>query len=88
MAAGFRHFDTAQAPEWYDEASVGAALNASGVARREFFLTTKMHPRDHGYESTKAAVASSLANLRTTYVDLFMLHFPECSGMCTPAQVS
>lgn len=54
--AGFRSFDTAQAYEWYDEGAVARALNASGAPRSSLFVTTKVHPRDLGYEATLKAV--------------------------------
>lgn len=41
LHAGFRHLDTAQATEWYDEAAVGRAIRRSGVPREELFITTK-----------------------------------------------
>jgi hypothetical protein len=40
-----------QAPEWYREAAVGAALSNSRVDRASIFLTSKLHPRHHGYNS-------------------------------------
>ena len=40
-----------QAPEWYREADVGAALRNSSTERSAIFLTSKLHPRHHGYES-------------------------------------
>lgn len=42
LQAGFRHVDTAQATEWYDEAAVGRAIRRSGVPRDELFVTTKV----------------------------------------------
>jgi len=59
LNAGFRSFDTAQAYEWYDEAAVARAFNASGVPRSSLFVTTKVHPRDLGYEATLKAVCDS-----------------------------
>ena len=38
--AGYRHIDTAQAYE--NERGVGEAVRASGVARDELFVTTKL----------------------------------------------
>lgn len=40
-----------QAQEWYSEPLVGAGLRDSGVDRRKVFLTSKLHPRHHGYAS-------------------------------------
>src|SRR5689334_10912324 len=43
LELGYRHIDTAQA--YGNEASVGRALAASGVAREDVFITTKFFPR-------------------------------------------
>ena len=59
LNSGFRSFDTAQAYEWYDEAAVARAFNASGVPRSSLFVTTKVHPRDLGYDATLKAVRNS-----------------------------
>ena len=70
-----RLFDTAQAKEWYNEDDLGTALRQHPeVPRNELFLTTKMHPRDHGYERTKEVFEQSLKNLGTDYLDLFQCH--------------
>ncbi|KAJ1635661.1 NADP-dependent oxidoreductase domain-containing protein, partial [Pavlovales sp. CCMP2436] len=73
---GYTLFDTAQAHEWYDEAALGEAL--AGGPR--VFVTTKVHPRDFGAESTAAALERSLARLRVGVIDLVMLHYPNCWG--------
>jgi 2,5-diketo-D-gluconate reductase A len=75
LAAGYRHIDTATM--YNTEEEIGAALAESGVARSEMFLTTKLHDRDQGYETTLAAVDVSLANLQTDYVDLYLVHWPN-----------
>lgn len=80
LRAGFRKLDTAQAPEWYREELVGLALSMSGINRREVFITTKVHPRDFGGRATMDAVMRSLSNLRTSYIDVVMLHYPHCWG--------
>mmetsp|Transcript_66817 Transcript_66817/g.150927 ORF Transcript_66817/g.150927 Transcript_66817/m.150927 type:complete len:338 (+) Transcript_66817:24-1037(+) len=86
LAAGFRAFDTARAQEWYDEAALAKALNDSGVPRSQLFVTTKIHPRDFGYEETRAAVLSSLERFKGT-IDLVLLHYPRCfPGVCTVAE--
>ncbi|KDD74519.1 aldo/keto reductase, partial [Helicosporidium sp. ATCC 50920] len=79
LKAGYRLLDSAQAREWYREDLVGAGLAASGVDREEVFLTTKIHPRNLGYWATLTAFDDSLRDLRTDYVDLVLLHYPECS---------
>lgn len=86
LEAGYRLIDTAQAVEWYREDEAGAGLhmflsgasNTGKLSRGDFFVTTKMHPRNLGYESTLKAFKTTPENLQTDYVDLFMLHYPRC----------
>ncbi len=85
LKKGFTHLDTAAATEWYSEAAIGQALQRAGKPRDELFVTTKIHPRDFGYEPTLQAFAHSLAELSTPYVDLLLLHTSDCadwSGLC------
>eukprot|EP00958_Prasinococcus_capsulatus_P008542 scaffold841_cov397-Prasinococcus_capsulatus_cf.AAC.3 len=68
LQGGYKLLDTAQAKEWYREDLVGEALAESGVDRASIFITTKQHPRDHGYKSTLRQVEASLevcSNLAT-----------------------
>lgn len=77
LSVGYRHIDTAA---MYDnEAAVGRAINASGVARKDIFLTTKVW---HDQLAPVALVESfkiSLEKLGADYVDLFMVHWPSPS---------
>ncbi len=45
-----------QAREWYREDLVGQAIADSGASRHQLFLTSKLHPRHHGYESAAARI--------------------------------
>ena len=56
------------------------ALAISGVARDRVFITTKIHPRHLGYQQTLDAIQSSLTAFDTSYMDLVLLHYPECWG--------
>ena len=78
---GYRMIDSAQAKEWYREDLVGEALVESGVARADVFVTSKLHPRDMGRKGVEGLVKRSLVDLRTEYVDLFLLHYSECCGL-------
>jgi len=72
---GYRHVDTA---EMYDnEREVGEGLRASGVARDEVFLTTKIWPSHFAPLELERAAKSSLARLRLDQVDLLLLHWPN-----------
>jgi 2,5-diketo-D-gluconate reductase A len=74
IAAGYRSIDTAAA--YGNEAGVGEGARASGVAREDIFITTKLRSRDHGYDTTLRAFDHSLAQLGVEYVDLFLIHWP------------
>jgi len=73
---GYRLIDTAQI---YDnEADVGKALTQSGIPRDRVFLETKVWRSSHGYERTLKACQASLKKLATTYIDLYIIHWPGC----------
>lgn len=77
LKMGYEHIDTAQA--YGNEVEVGQGIKQSGVARGNFFLTTKIFPDDMKFEPEKlvAAAKRSLENLDTDYVDLLLLHWPD-----------
>ena len=72
---GFRHIDTAQI--YGNEAEVGAAIQQSGVARGDIFLTTKVWVDKFAPDAFAASVDESLKKLKTDYVDLLLLHWPQ-----------
>ena len=74
LSAGYRHVDTAAVYE--NEGGVGEGIRASGIARSEIFLTTKLWNADQGYDSTLKAFDASLKRLGTDYVDLYLIHWP------------
>jgi len=74
LASGYRHVDTAGA--YRNEAGVGAALAATGLARDEVFVTTKLWNSEQGYDSTLAAFDKSLERLGLDHVDLYLIHWP------------
>jgi 2,5-diketo-D-gluconate reductase A len=75
IAAGYRHIDTASG---YDnEEGVGEGVRASGIARNEIFITTKLRNPDQGYDSTLRAFDGSLKKLGMDYVDLYLIHWPS-----------
>ena len=74
LDVGYRHIDTAQM--YGNEAEVGAALEASGIARDQIFLTTKVNNSNHEPELAAASITRSLEELRTDYADLLLVHWP------------
>jgi diketogulonate reductase-like aldo/keto reductase len=75
LKLGFRHVDTAQI--YKNEQAVGDVLSASGIARPDIFLTTKVWVDRVGHEAFIASVDESLTKLKTDYVDLLLLHWPQ-----------
>lgn len=74
LKVGYRSIDTAQS--YFNEEQVGAAIEKSGIDRKEIFLTTKVWIEHYGYEETKKSVLDSMRKLRTDYLDLCLLHQP------------
>ena len=74
LEIGYRHIDTAQM--YGNEAEVGAAVAASGVARDEIWLTTKIWPDNFRAGDLQRAAEASVDRLRTV-PDLLLLHWPN-----------
>lgn len=74
LAAGYRLLDTAAA--YGNEDAVGAAIKASGIAREDLFVTTKLWVQDSGEDNTHRAFESSLTKLGLDHVDLYLIHQP------------
>ena len=71
---GYRHIDTAA--YYGNEKEIGEAVRASGIAREEIFITSKVWCSDRGYQSTKEAFYRSLSALGLDYLDLYLIHWP------------
>ncbi|KAA6475627.1 aldo/keto reductase [Agrobacterium sp. ICMP 7243] len=72
---GYRHVDTAQI--YGNEAEVGEGILRSGLARADLFLTTKVWVEHYRHATFVASVDESLKKLKTDYVDLLLLHWPN-----------
>jgi len=75
LKLGFRHVDTAQI--YKNEAAVGDVIAQSGIPRADIFLTTKVWVDKVGHDAFIASVDESLTKLKTDYVDLLLLHWPQ-----------
>ncbi|WP_342372911.1 aldo/keto reductase [Propioniciclava soli] len=82
LEAGYRHIDTAAG--YYNEDGVGAALKASGLARDDVFLTTKLRNGDQGHDSALAAFEASRKALDVDVVDLYLIHWPTPTRWLAP----
>jgi len=74
LKTGYRHIDSARA--YRNEASCAKAIIASGLKREDIFFTSKIAPRDMGYDKTKKAIEASFADTGLDYFDLFLVHAP------------
>jgi 2,5-diketo-D-gluconate reductase A len=74
IRVGYRLIDTAAS--YLNEEAVGRGIRASGVPRKELFVTTKLWVQDTGYERTRQALDKSLARLQMDYLDLYLIHQP------------
>ena len=74
LEAGYRHLDTAQM--YQNEQGVGEAIAASGIARDELYVTTKLNNGFHRPDDARRAFDESLARLGLDRVDLFLIHWP------------
>ena len=72
--AGARHLDCARM--YGNEAAVGRAVKASKVPRSEFFLTSKLFMTELRRDAVGEAVADTLNDLQTDYLDLLLIHWP------------
>lgn len=75
LETGYRHVDTAAI--YGNEEGVGEGMRASGVDRKDIFLTTKLWNDAQGYDSALRAFDQSLKRLGTDYVDLYLIHWPS-----------
>ncbi|NYH91168.1 2,5-diketo-D-gluconate reductase A [Actinopolymorpha rutila] len=74
LEAGYRHIDTAQS--YGTERGVGRAIAASGIARDELFITSKLANDNHAPDDVRRSVNQTLNNLGLDQLDLFLIHWP------------
>lgn len=74
IETGYRLIDTAQS--YMNEEAVGKAIQRSGVAREDLFITTKLWIQSDGYQGTKKSFEASLKKLQLDYLDLYLIHQP------------
>ena len=75
IASGYRHIDTAR--KYGTEEAVGEGIRASGVARTELFITTKVTELDARAADFLRSAETSLKALGLDYVDLLLIHWPQ-----------
>jgi diketogulonate reductase-like aldo/keto reductase len=75
IAAGYRLIDTAR--KYGTEERVGEGIRASGIAREELWVTTKVTELDAREADFLRSAETSLKALQLDYVDLLLVHWPQ-----------
>lgn len=73
LEAGYRHLDTAQM--YGNEEGVGRAIAASGLPRKDLWVTTKLNNTFHERAAAREATERSLEALGGR-IDLYLVHWP------------
>ena len=74
LEVGYRHIDTAQM--YGNEAGVGRAIKASGLARQDLFITSKLNNPNHRREDALRSLDATMGALGLEVLDLFLVHWP------------
>lgn len=70
--AGYALIDTAT--KYENEDAVGRGVRASGAAREDVLIQTKL--RGHDHDDVRGALERSLSALDVDYIDIWMIHWP------------
>ncbi|XP_050085269.1 aldose reductase A-like [Anopheles aquasalis] len=84
LGAGYRHIDTAIV--YRNEEFIGHALKTLlpkyNLKREDIFITSKfMSQKNKEQKEVEEAIRESLAKLQTSYLDLYLIHWPGVSGL-------
>jgi diketogulonate reductase-like aldo/keto reductase len=72
LEVGYRHFDCASV--YGNEDRIGKVLE--GFPRDQLWITSKLWNDKHSQEDVIPACEASLADLRTDYLDMYLVHWP------------
>ena len=75
---GYRHIDCAQ--DYMNEVIIGDVLSdlfaSNQISREELFITSKLNQAYHSKEHVRKQLLKTLKDLKLSYVDLFLIHWP------------
>ena len=75
LKQGYRHLDTAE--RYGNETEVGEGLRASGIDRKDVFVTTKVYWDKLAPADFETSFEESLQKLKLSSVDLLLIHWPN-----------
>lgn len=73
LELGYNHIDTAEG--YHNEEEIGEVLK--DYDRNDLFLTSKVLPSNLHYEDVLRSCEDSLEKLGTSYLDLYLVHWPN-----------
>ena len=76
-AVGYRHFDCASV--YGNESVIGLSFKemlSGGLQREDIWVTSKLWNNKHGEKDVIASCEKSLADLRLSYLNLYLVHWP------------
>ena len=84
---GYKLIDSASdhAP-WYQNEYIIGNYNQDNTLPKHmlnnqyYMVTTKLYAKDIGNETVYNAIEDSLATLKVDYIDIYLIHFPNCDG--------
>ncbi|KAG9296007.1 hypothetical protein G9A89_011859 [Geosiphon pyriformis] len=88
--SGYRLFDSASV--YKNEEAIGSVLkklftdtsnSQIPLKREDIFITSKLAPKDQGFEECYNAVNESLKRFNLDYLDLFLIHWPGTQNIKT-----
>lgn len=75
---GYTHIDTAERyAGGFAEELIGESIRENHIQRESLFLTSKVLPGPRSYAKVMRACEGSLRRLGTTYLDLYLVHWPN-----------
>ena len=83
LECGYTLIDTASI--YKNETEIGMVLseyiNSGKIIRNDIFITSKISPKDQGFEKGYASIKRSLKDLQLDYLDLILIHWPGTAGI-------
>ncbi|OTA86720.1 hypothetical protein M434DRAFT_399776, partial [Hypoxylon sp. CO27-5] len=74
LDSGYNHIDAALI--YRNEDETGKGIAASGVAREDIWVTSKLWNEHHRPDKATEAIKKSISDLGVEYLDLYLIHWP------------
>ena len=78
LKVGYKSFDTAQM--YGNEEDIGEIFNKHNINRKQLCITTKVTEKNFSSRLFIQSVEKSLKDLKTDYVDVLLVHWPDKYG--------